>query len=229
VRFVQWISVAIAILPMTGCGWFGTPKKVWTRDFESYALPVWTTDGMYFVSGRSGALFLTPTPPDLTRYLGVLLEDIQISTKPRSRELKPFEEERLKGYFTRRLKAVFESNGWPIVDAPAADVLRVRLAVADLELERGRRRHPGNVIAGVSGDEITITLELRDPLKSDRRLLLYGDKRRLPFGVYSGMDSISIRRVEDAFYYFSIEIQRRLAEVQRGEFPPPPRPAETAS
>jgi hypothetical protein len=54
---------------------------------------------------------------------------------------------------------------------------------------------------------------------------LFGDKRRLPFGAYSGTDSVSIRRVEDAFYYFSIDIRRRLAQVQRGKFPPPPRPS----
>jgi hypothetical protein len=67
-------------------------------------------------------------------------------------------------------------------------------------------------------------LELRDGGKRDRRLL-FGDRRRLPFGTYAGSDSVSIRRVEDAFYYFSIDIQRRLDQVQRGEFPPPPRPS----
>jgi hypothetical protein len=76
----------------------------------------------------------------------------------------------------------------------------------------------------VSNDKITIALELRDSVKNDRRLL-FGDKRRLPFGVYAGSESISIRRIEDAFYYFSVEIRRRLDEVRRGEFPPPPRPS----
>jgi hypothetical protein len=75
----------------------------------------------------------------------------------------------------------------------------------------------------VSSDKITIALELRDAVTSDRRLL-FGDERRLPFGVYSGSDAVSIRRVEDAFYYFSIDIRRRLNQVQRGEFPPPPPP-----
>ena len=76
----------------------------------------------------------------------------------------------------------------------------------------------------MSSEKITIALELRDAVTSDRRLL-FGDKRRLPFGAYSGTDSVSIRRVEDAFYYFSIDIRRRLAQVRRGEFPPPPRPS----
>jgi hypothetical protein len=185
---------------------------------------------MYLVTGRAGALFLTPPPLDLSRYRGVVLDDIQISTKQRSRELKPFEEERLKGYFTRRLAHVFESNGWPIVDTPAEDVLRVRLAVRGLELRRSRRSHHGIIVSGVSGGEITIALELRDGGENDRRLLfgdndrrlLFGEKRRLPFGTYAGSDSVSIRRVEDAFYEFSIDMRRRLKQVQRGEFPPPP-------
>ena len=220
-RVLQWISVAIAILSMAGCGTFWTPKKVWTRDFESYALPVWTSDGMYLVSGRAGALFLTPSPLDLSRYRGVALEDIQINTKPGSRKLKPSEEERLKAYFTRRLEHVFERNGWQIADAPGEDVLAVRLAVKGLEFRRARRRHFGNLVTGVSSELISITLELRDALDSDRRLL-FGDKRRLPFGVYAGSDAVSIRRVEDAFYYFSIDVRRRLAQAQRGDFPPPP-------
>jgi hypothetical protein len=190
----------------------------------SLALPVWTTDGMYLVSGRAGALFLTSSPLDWNHYRGVVLEEIQIGTKHRSRELKPSEEERLKGYFTRRLAVVFERNGWPVVETPAEDVLRVRLSVQNLELRRRRHSHVGTIVAGVSSDKITIALELRDAEDNDRRLL-FGDKRRLPFGVYSGTDSVSIRRVEDAFYYFSVDIRRRLKQVQRGDFPPPPRPS----
>jgi hypothetical protein len=197
---------------------------MWTRDLGSFELPVWTADGMYLVSGRSGALFLTPAPPDLSHYRGVVLESIQISTKHRSRDLKPFEEERLKGYFTRRLEHVFGRNGWPIVETPGEDVLRVRLAVRDLKLRRWRPTHFGTIISAGSVDRITIVLELRDAVTSDRRLL-YGDKRPLRFGIYSEWGSVSMSRVEDAFYDFSIDFRRRLNQVQRGEFPPPPRPS----
>jgi hypothetical protein len=227
VRLPQWIFVATVILTMLGCassGTSGTPGRAWTRNFESYELPIWTTDGMYFVSGRSGALFLTPPPLDLSRYRGVMLDDIQITTVERSRELKPFEVERLKGYFTRRLTDVFAGNGWPVVDTPADDVLRVRLAVRGIELEKSRRFHFGAVISGTSSGQITIALELSDGAETDRRLL-FGHKRRLPFGTYAGSDSVSIRRVEDAFYDFTIDIRRRLKEVERGEFPPPPHPS----
>jgi hypothetical protein len=224
VRLLQWVFVAITILPMVGCASFRTPEKVWTRGFESYALPVWTTDGMYLVSGRAGVLFLTPPPLDLSRYRGVVIDDIQISTTSRSRALKPFEEELLKDYFTRRLEHVFERNGWPIVEAPGGDVLRVRVAVKGLKLRRFHHSHYGLIISQGSTDRISIVLELRDAVTSDRRLL-FGGRRRLPFGVYNGTDSVSIRRVKDAFYDFSIDVRRRLNGVQRGEFPPPPRPS----
>jgi hypothetical protein len=179
---------------------------------------------MYLVGGRSGALFLTPPPLDLSRYRGVILEEIQIGTKDRSRALKPSEEERLRGYFTRRLKDVFERHGWAIVETPAEGVLRVRLAVKELELGGPRRYHFGTVVTEPSLDRITIALELRDSVTNDRRLL-YGDRCSLPFGVYAGSESIPIRRVEDAFYYFSTDLRRRLVQVERGEFPPPPRPS----
>jgi hypothetical protein len=175
---------------------------------------------MYLVTGRSGALFLTPSPLDLTRYRGVVLGEIQISTKRgyRTRDLEPFEEERLKGYFTRRLERVFERNGWPIVETAGEDVLRVRLAVKGLKIRRWRAPHFGTTSIAATGN-IRIVLELRDSVKNERRLL-YGDNRGLPFGVYPD----SIRRIEGAFDNFSIDIRRCLNEVQRGEFPPPPRP-----
>jgi len=227
VRFSQWLTVAVASVFVVGCSGPSKPAKIWTRDMGSFTLPVWTADGMYLVTGRSGALFLPPPPMDLHRYRGVVLEDIQISTKHRSPDLKPHEEERLKGYFTRRLEKIFEPNGWPIVKTPGEDVLRVRLVVKGVKLERWGRTHFGTIVSNESLDRIAIVLEFRDAVKNDRRLL-FGDRRRLPFGVYSGSDSISIRRVEDAFYDFSIEFRRRLDAVQRGEFAPPPRPSPIA-
>jgi hypothetical protein len=179
---------------------------------------------MYLVRSRSGALFLTPPPLDLSRYRGVILEEIQIGMKHPSRALKPSEEERLRGYFTRRLEDVFERHGWAIVETPAEGVLRVRLAVKDLELGRRRRYHFGTVVTEPSVNRITIALELRDSVTNDRRLL-YGDKCSLPFGVYAGSESVSIRRVEDAFYYFSADLRRHLVQVEHGEFPPPSRPS----
>jgi hypothetical protein len=224
VHFVQWLFVIIAAVASVGCASPGTSENARTQNAEPRVRSVWTADGMYLVRGRAGALFLTPSPLDLSRYSGVLLEEIQISTKRRSRDLKPSEEERLKGYFTRRLVHVFERNGWRIADTPADDVLRVRLSVRDVELPRFRRSHFGVIVSGVSSDEIKIALELRDSVSSDRRLL-FGDRRGLPFGAYAGSDSVAIRRIEDAFYEFSIDIRRRLRQVQRGDFPPPPRPS----
>ena len=222
-HFAQWLSAGILAVSLVGCASPSGPPKVCFRDLGCFPLPVWTVDGMYLVPGRSGALFLAPPPMDLRRYRGVVLEDIQIRTKHRSRDLKPHEEERLKGYFTRRLVKIFERNGWPIMETPGEDVLRVRLLVKGVKLERWRRTHFGIIISNASLDRIAIVLEFRDAVKNDRRLL-FGDKRRLPFGLYSGSGSTSIRRVKDAFYDFSIEFRRLLQEVQRGDFPPPPPP-----
>jgi hypothetical protein len=226
VHFVKWLYIVIAAVSSVSCAPSWTPEKIWTGDIEPLALPIWTADGLYLVSGRSGALFLTPAPPDLHHYRGVVLEEIQISTNDQSRDLKPFEEERLKGYFTRRLEDVFRRNGWPIVETPGEDVLRARLTVTGLKLRRWRLSHFGLIISNASLDQIAIALELRDGVTGDRRLL-FGDNRRLPFGVYNGSDSVVIKRVEDAFYDFSTDIRRRLEQVQRGEFPPPPRPSGT--
>jgi len=223
VHFVQRLFVVGVAVSFVGCASFGTSDNAQMRGRASFALPVWTTDGMYLVSGRSGALFLAAPPLEWSHYRGVVVDEIEISTKDRSRDLTPYEEKRLRGYFTRRLEKVFRSNGWPIVETPGEDVLRLRLAVRELEIRRPRDFHFGTIIVGPSSTKITIVLELRDAVTSDRRLL-YGDKRSLPFGAYAGSSSVSIRRIEDAFYEFSIDIRRRLAQVQRGVFPPPPRP-----
>ena len=223
-HFVQRLFVVGVAVSFVGCASFGTPDNAQTRGRASFARSVWTTDGMYLVSGRSGALFLNASPFEWSHYRGVVVEEIEISTKDRSRDLTPYEEKRLRGYFTRRLEKVFRSNGWPIVETPGEDVLRLRLAVRELEIRRPRDFHFGTIIVGPSSTKITIVLELRDAVTSDRRLL-YGDKRSLPFGSYAGSSPVSIRRIEDAFYEFSIDIRRRLSEVQRGKFPPPPRPS----
>jgi hypothetical protein len=224
VHFALWLSVGIVAVSSVGCALSLEPAKFRTRGMGSFALPVWTADGMYLVTGRSMALFLTSSPLDLNRYRGVVLDEIRITTKNRSRDLKPNEEERLRGYFTRRLNRVFEHNGWPIVDTPGEDVLRVRLAVKGVELERWNRHHFGNIVLNSSTDSIAIVLEFRDAEKNER-MMLFGENRNLPPGVYSGSDSVSIRRVEDAFDDFSKIIRQRLTEVQRGAFPPPPRPS----
>ncbi len=222
-HFALWLSVGIVAVSSVGCVPSPEPAKFRTRGMGSFALPVWTADGMYLVTGRSGALFLTSSPLELNRYRGVVLEEIRITTKNRSRDLKPNEEERLRRYFRQRLNRVFEHNGWPIVETPGEDVLRVRLAVKGVELERWRRYHFGNIITNSSTGTIAIVLEFWDAAKN-KRMMLFGDNRNLPFGVYSGSDSVSIRRVEDAFDDFSVDIGRRLTEVQRGAFPPPPPP-----
>jgi len=224
VHFALWLFVGIVAVSSVGCAPSHEPSKFRTRGMGAFTLPVWTADGMYLVTGRSGVLFLTSSPLDLNRYRGVVLEGIRITTKNRSRDLKPNEEERLRGYFTRRLNRVFKRNGWPIVETPGEDVLRVRLAVKGVELARWRRHHFGNIVENASTSSIAIVLEFRDAAKN-QRMMLFGDNRNLPFGVYSGSEAISIRRVEDAFDDFSTDIGRRLTEVQRGDFPPPPRPS----
>ena len=221
VRFALSLTVAVVTVFVVGCLGPSKPAVISTRHMGSFTLPVWTVDGMYLVTGPSGTLFLSTSPLDINRYRGVVLEEIQISTKPRSRDIKPSEEKRLKGYLTRRLERMFRRNGWPIEESPGEDVLRVRLAVKGIELERWRGSRVGRIVKNPSADRITIVLELRDAEKNER-ILLFGKRRRLPFGVYNGWDAISIRRVEDAFDDFSIDTRRLLQEVQRGDFPPPP-------
>ena len=222
VRFSQWLAAAAGAVLVVGC--FEPAKPVRIRDRHRGSLThLWTADGMYRVTGRSGALFLSPPSIDLRGYRSVLPESIEIRTKRPSRDLEPKEEERLKGFFMRRLEKVFERNGWQIVKAPGENVLRLRLVVSDVKLERHRNSHFGIAISSGSIHRIAIVLELRDALTNDRRLL-FGDRRRLPFDSYSGPDLVSIMRVEEAFDDFSIDFQRRLKQVRRGDFPPPPRP-----
>jgi hypothetical protein len=47
-------------------------------------------------------------------------------------------------------------------------------------------------------------------------------RRRLPFGTYVGTGAISIRRIEDAFCYFSIDMRRRIKQAQQGNSRRPP-------
>jgi len=149
-----------------------------------------------------------------------MLDEIQISTKEGSRELKPTEEEWLRASFRRGLLRLFDQRSWS--PQPDADVLRVRLAVRDVEFHRRTKNVGSSLISGVrSGQDITLILELRDSVERSR-VLVFGEKTELPFGTYSGLGQVDINRVKDAFRDFTEDARRHLVAAKRGEYPPPP-------
>ncbi len=217
---VRWISGLAAILSMIGCAsdppsWFDV--AIGRRPHSG---SIWTVDGMYLVARGPGALFIADPPLRLNDYRGVMLDEIQISIKKGSRDLKPTEEEWLRASLRRGLLRLFDQRSWS--PQPEADVLRVRLAVRDVEFDH-RTEHVGSsLVSGVRNEQnITLILELRDSVERSR-VLVFGEKAELPFGVYSGLGQVEINRVKDAFREFSRDARRHLVAAKRGEYPPPP-------
>ena len=220
-RLLDWSCAALAALSMIGCAELRTTLKG-VRSFEQ---PVWTTDGMYLADLGPGVLFLAPTARNLRGYRRVLLDEIRIGTKQGSPKLRASEREWLEASVRRTLLRMLGRNDWSLANAPAPDVLRVRVALFDLEFQRNFYVPWGTVMLGPSG-RASIVLELRDSLERDR-LLLYGDKSELPFRVYYGSRQIPVWRVRDAFYEFSLDAHRLLVAAQRGHFESPPHPNDS--
>jgi hypothetical protein len=217
---VSWISVLVAILPMVGCSSDPPPTVDQMIGRRMYSGSIWTVDGMYLVARGPGALFIADPPLRLNDYRGVMLDEIQISTKEGSRDLKPTEEEWLRASFRRGLLRLFDQRDWS--PQPDADVLRVRLAVTEVEFQRRTQNVGSSLITGVRSDQsITIILELRDSVERSR-VLVFGEKTELPFGTYSGVGEVGVKRVKDAFREFTRDARRHLAAAKRGDYPPPP-------
>jgi len=118
------------------------------------------------------------------------------------------------------LLRLFGQRDWSL--QPDADVLRVRLAVKDVEFRRITQHVGSTVVSGRrSATSVTMILELRDSLERSR-LLVFGQKAELPFGAYSGLGQVDINRVRDAFRKFTEDARRHLVAARRGDYPPPP-------
>jgi hypothetical protein len=156
----------------------------------------------------------------LKTYRGVMLDEIEISLKEGSRSLRANEEEWLRASLRRGLLRLFGERNWS--RQPDAGVLRIRLALRDVEFRRYGGHVGSTVVANDSkSNNVTMILELRDSVERDR-VLVFGEKTELPFGTYSGLGQVDINRVKDAFRDFAEDARRHIKAAKRGDYPPPP-------
>ena len=214
----QRIFGLVTILAMVGCASNPLPTVDQLIGRRPYSGAIWTTDGMYLVARGPGALFIASSPVNLNVYRGVMLDEIRISTKEGSRNLRPQEEEWLRASLRRGLLRLFGQRDWS--PRPDAGVLRVRLAVKDVEFHQVGKNAGGAIIAN-EGRSITMILELRDSVER-HRVLVFGERSELPFATYSGLQQVDINRVKDAFRDFAEDARRHLSAAKRGDYPPPP-------
>ena len=223
----QWLAAAFAALALSGCSYFAPDTH--STGTETFRSPVWTTDGLYLVDMVGpGVLFITHPMTVLNRYAGLLIDEIQVRSKEGAPVLRPEEEEWLKGYCRRAMQRVFKASDWSLVDERGAGVMQLRLAVTDVEFRRTYLDGGSSATLNPSGG-ITVVLELRDSL-DDRRLMLFTEKRELPFGVYLGPGHIELERIEDALYGFTRDVRVHLDAARHWNLPKPrgPRPVESA-
>jgi len=228
VHLLQWGCVAITALSISACASDWTPETYTTRDGQTFAWPVWTTEGMYLAPpSNRGALFLAPPPLDLARYEAMLIDEIQFRTQDGIPEPRASEREWLEALCRAHLRRMFTRSHWPVVDAPGPGVLRARISVSEIHFPRHDYSLGMSVLNPSGGADFVF--ELRDSLEHDR-VLIFADKRALPLRAYSGVENVGLHRVGSAFLEFTYDLGRRLAVARRGEHPPPlqGRPAARA-
>ncbi len=220
---LRWLSTALAALTLYGCAFTPTVHRTDTETFHS---PVWTTEGLYLVDmWGPGVLFITHPATGLELYTGVMIDDIEIRSKEGAPELLPAELEWLRGYCRRTLLRAFRTNDLELADAPGPVVLRVRMAINDVDFKRRYLDGGGSFTLNPSGG-ITAVLELRDSV--DRtRVMLFSEKRPLPKGVYLGPGWIERERIEDAVHEFTLDVRMHIEAAHLGDLPVPagPRPS----
>ena len=219
----HWLAAAFAAFAISGCNSF-TPDT-YSAGTLTLRSPVWTDDGLYLVDRAGpGLLFITHPMTELNHYEGLFIDDIEIRSKEGTPDLRAKEEEWLRGYCRRAIQRVFKTSDWSIVDERGDGVMQVRMAVTDLEFRRTYLDGGSSATLNPSGG-ITVVLELRDSV-NDRRLLLFTEKRELPFGVYLGPGHIELERIEDALLGFTRDVQVNLDAARHWKLPKPagPRP-----
>jgi len=219
---LQWLFTALATFAFCGCAEHYSPRvhKAGTQTFQS---PVWTLDGLYLVDiGGPGVLFMKHPATELNRYTGLLIDDIQIRSNEGSTQLLPKEEEWLRGYSRRVLLRVFAESELALVDAPGTDVLRLRLSISDVDFRRTYVESGSSKTLNPSGG-ITAVLEFRDSLERDR-VMLFTERRFLPFGVYFGPGRVELERIEDALDEFTRDVRVHLLAARGGMLPSPSGP-----
>ena len=124
-QYAQMTMVLLACTLLVGCA--SAPKEAPTGFLKNYP---------QFQQGPSDGVDRIYTKPgmDLNKYNRVMLDEVQFFLKKSAAEqgIQASELKELSDTFHR---AIFEAlgNAYPLVTEPGADVLRVRLAITDIE------------------------------------------------------------------------------------------------
>jgi hypothetical protein len=183
-------------------------------------LAVVTKDGLHLVNADApGAIFVKPPQPDLYRYTKIVLAPVAISYNHMTKRRRDVYELEMGRHIRQALTKQLESSaGWQLVKRPGSDVLRVQLAILEMELRDPQATGTASSNFLSQGGFITIVMELRDSV-TDEPLFRFVERGSLPGGFYADPSTAEVDRVKRAVDRFAADTRTSLElfhnEIQR--------------
>ncbi len=175
------------------------------------ALAIVTKDGLHLVSDDApGAIFVKPPQPDLYLYSKILLAPVAISYNHMTKRRRNVYELELGRHIRQALTQELEhSAGWQLVKRPGSDVLRVQLAILEMELRDPETTGTASSNFLSKGGFVTIVMELRDSI-TDEPLFRFVERGSLPGGFYADPSTAEVDRVKRAVDRFAADTRTNL-------------------
>jgi len=175
-----------------------------------------TKDGLHLVDADGpGAFFVKPPQPNLYRYAKILLAPVSISYNQSSKRRRHIYELELGRHIRKALtQELAASAGWQLASRPGPDVLRVRLAILEMELRDPEATGTSSTNYLSAGGHVTIVMDLRDSL-TDEPLARFVERGELPGGFYPDPSTAEVDRVKRAVDRFATDTRTNLELFHR--------------
>jgi hypothetical protein len=196
--------VALGALAAAGCST--------QRITPAPAPPTETVDGLrQRPEVERGAVFVAQPPPDWGRFRRVVVELPRIEYAARSARPTGSDERRLREQLRTTLTQVFaEALGWQPAEAGAADLVRLRSQISDLELSAPPVSAVRTTAFQAPSGSAGFVLELEDAARGVP-LLRFAERRPLPGGTFVGPPWTELQRTREAFRRFALDARSALA------------------
>ena len=194
-----------ALLLFTACKTPVEPKNNSPRVMMG-PFAIVTKDGLHLVHADGpGAIFVKPPQPHLYRNDKILLAPVAISYTKTSKRRRHVYELEMGRHIRQALTQKLESSaGWQLVKRPGKNVLRVKLAILEMELRDPEASGAASTNYLSKGGHITIVMDLRDSV-TDEPLLRFVERGSLPGGFYADPSTAEVDRVKRAVDRFAAD------------------------
>jgi len=193
--------------------------------------PEVTADGLHRVEGSKLALVYKKPGASLSGYDKLMILDCFVAFKKhwrtedtqRAMQVSPQDMDKIKKDLAAEFRKVFidelqTKGGYQVVDTPAEDVLLVRPAIIDLDIEVPDRMTPGmSMTFSASAGQMTLYAELYDSVTSDILARVIDPEAGQDDGMIQWQNSVTNKAEADRILKKWADILRQRLDESRGK------------